>query len=49
MVKNTKYLGLQVDDQVKWSTHLSSTTKKVSRSISMLKGYLATEYLIMLV
>ena len=23
MVNNTKYLGVQVDDQLKWSTHLS--------------------------
>ena len=37
MVNNTKYLGLQVDDQLKWSTHLSSTIKKVSRGIGMLK------------
>ena len=33
MVNNTKYLGLQVDDQLKWSTHLSSTIQKVSRGI----------------
>ena len=37
MVNNTKYLGLQVDDQLKWSTHLSSTIKKVSRGIGILK------------
>ena len=51
MVNNTKYLGLQVDDQLKWSTHLSSTIKKVSRGIGMLKyskRYLPKESLIML-
>ena len=37
MVNNTKYLGLQVDDQLKWSIHLSNTIKKVSRGIGMLK------------
>ena len=37
MVNNTKYLGLQVDDQLKWFTHLSSIIKKVSRDIGMLK------------
>lgn len=37
MVNNTQYLGLQVDDQLKWSTHLSSTIKKTSRGIGMLK------------
>ena len=29
MVNNTKYLGLQVDDQLKWATHLSSTIKRL--------------------
>ena len=51
MVNNTKYLGLQVDDQLKWSTHLSNTIKKVSRGIGMLKfskRYLPKESLIML-
>ena len=51
MVNNTKYLGLQVDDQFKWSTHLSSTIRKVSRGIGMLKfskRYLPKENLIML-
>ena len=37
MVNNTEYLGLQVDDQLKWFTHLSSTSKKVSKGIGMLK------------
>ena len=35
MVNNTKYLGLQVDDQLKRSTHLSSTIKKVSKGIPL--------------
>ena len=51
MVNNTKYLGLQVDDQLKWSTHLSSTIKKVSRGVGMLKyskRYLPKVSLIML-
>ena len=51
MVNNTKYLGLKVDDQLKWSTHLSSTIKKVSRGIGMLKfskRYLPKESPIML-
>ena len=51
MVNNTKYLGLQVDDQLKWSTHLSSTIKKVSKFIDILKyskRYLPKESLIML-
>ena len=51
MANNTKYLGLQVDDQLKWSTHLSNTIKKVSRGIGMLKfskRYLPKESLIML-
>ena len=51
MVNNTKYLGLQVDDQLKWSTRLSPTIKKVSRGIGMLKyskRYLLKENLLML-
>ena len=36
MVNNTKYFGLQFDNQVKWSTHLSTMTMKVSRCIGML-------------
>ena len=51
IVNNTKYLGLQVDDQLKLSTHLSSTIKKVSRGIGMLrysKRYLPKESLGML-
>ena len=51
MVNNIKYLGLQVGNQLKWSTHLSSTIKKVSRGIGMLKyskRYLPKESLIML-
>ena len=51
MVNNTKNLGLQVDDQLKWSTHLSSTIKKVSRGIGMLKyskRYLLKENLLTL-
>ena len=58
MVNNTKYLGLQVDDELTWSTHLSSTIKKVSRVFGiqysvfgMLKDskrYLTKEILIML-
>ena len=51
MVNNTKYLGLEVDDQLKWSTHLSSTIRKVSRGIGMLKyskRYLPNESLIRL-
>ena len=37
MVNNTLYVGLQVDDKLKWSTHLSSTIRKVSIGIGMLK------------
>ena len=37
MVNYTKYLGLQVDDQLKWSTHVSSTIKKISRGIGILR------------
>ena len=51
MVNNTKYLSLKVDDQLKWSTHWSSTIKKVSRGIGMLKyskRYLPKESLFML-
>ena len=51
MANNTKYLVMQVDDQLKWPTHLSSTIKKVSRGIGKMKyskRYLPKESLIML-
>ena len=51
MVKNIKYLALQVDDQLKWSTQLSSIIKKTARGIGILqcsKQYLPTENVIML-
>ena len=35
IVNNTKYLGLQVDDQLKWSTHLSSTIKSLEVSVCL--------------
>ena len=51
MVNSTKYLGLQVDDQLKWSTHRPSTIKNVSGGIGMLKyskRYLPKESLVIL-
>lgn len=51
MLNNTTYLGQQADDQLKLSIQLSSTFKKVSRCIGMLKyskRYLPKENLMML-
>ena len=37
MAEDTKYLGLQVDQQSKWSSQLASLTSKISRDIGILR------------
>ena len=37
LVENTKYLGIQVDLQLKWSSQLTSLTSKISRGIGTLR------------
>ena len=37
LVKETKYLGLMVDDNLKWESNVISTQKKISRAIGLLK------------
>ena len=37
MVKEVKYLGVQVDHQLKWTSQLALTTHKISRGIGMLR------------
>ena len=36
LVKEVKYLGIQVDHQLKWTSQLALTTNKISRGIGML-------------
>ena len=37
MVKEVKYLGVQVDHQLKWTSQLALTTNKISRGIGILR------------
>ena len=37
MAEDTKYLGVQVDQQLKWSSLLASLTSKISRGIGILR------------
>ena len=37
LVKETKYLGLMIDDNLKWESNVISTQKKISRAIGLLK------------
>ena len=43
LVSDVKYLGVQVDQELKWTNHLSIVTKKISRGIGMLRY--ANQYL----
>ena len=37
MAEDTKYLGVKVDQQLKWSSQLASLTSKISRGIGILR------------
>ena len=37
MAEDTKYLGVQVDQQLKWSSQIASLTSKISRGIGILR------------
>ena len=37
LVSDVKYLGVQVDQELKWANHLTTATKKISRGIGMLR------------
>ena len=37
LVSDVKYLGVQVDQELKWTNHLSIVTKKISRGIGILR------------
>ena len=37
LVKETKYLGLMIDDNLKWESNVVCTQKKISRAIGLLK------------
>ena len=37
LVKETKYLGLMIDDNLKWESNVKYTQKKISRAIGLLK------------
>ena len=39
LVKETKYLGLMIDDNLKWESNVKCTQKKISRAIGLL-GFL---------
>ena len=34
---SVKYLGIQIDNQLKWKEHVASVSRKVSRAIGMIK------------
>ena len=38
LVKETKYLGLMIDDNLKWESNVVCTQKKISRAIGLLKN-----------
>ena len=35
LVKETKYLGLMIDDNLKWESNVINTQKKISRAIGL--------------
>ena len=37
LVSDVKYLGVQVDQELKWTNHLTTVTKKISRGIGILR------------
>ena len=37
LVSDVKYLGVQVDQELKWANHLTTVTKKISKGIGMLR------------
>ena len=37
LVSDVKYLGVQVDQELKWTNHLTTFTKKISRGIGILR------------
>ena len=37
LVSDVKYLGVQVDQELKWTNHLTTVTKKISRDIGILR------------
>ena len=37
LVKETKYLGLMIDDNPKWESNVKCTQKKISRAIGFLR------------
>ena len=37
LVSDVKYLGVQVDQELKWTNHLTTVTKKISRVIGILR------------
>ena len=43
LVSDVKYLGVQVDQELKWTTHLNTVTKKISIGIGILR--FAKQYL----
>ena len=40
----TKYIGVQIDDQLKWKDHISQVSSKVVRAIGYIK-YARSSYL----
>ena len=48
MTSDTKYLGLQIDSQLKWDKHIATIKTKVNRSLGLIKyarNYLPSEVL----
>ena len=48
MISDTKYLGLQIDSQLKWDKHIDTIKTKVNRSLGLIKyarNYLPSEVL----
>ena len=37
LVSDVKYLGVQVDQELKWTKHLTTVTKKIAKGIGMLR------------
>ena len=37
MISDTKYLGLQIDSQLKWDKHIATIKTKVNRSLRLIK------------
>ena len=37
LVSDVKYLGVQVEQELKWTNHLTTVTKKISRGIGILR------------